>query len=201
MRIIAGNYKSRVLKPVPGDKTRPTTNRVREAWASTITSLRGEEGFEGARVLDAFAGSGALGIELLSRGAQECVFIDSNKAAQKTLRENTASLGLSKTQARILKADSLSPQLLDNIAFNTSFDIIILDPPYEVPAERVSELLSCLAHKGLIIKGTLISYEHSASDDNPLATEFLTQGDISLDLQLVRSKKYGTICLDYYRCQ
>ncbi|MDR1083182.1 MAG: RsmD family RNA methyltransferase [Coriobacteriales bacterium] len=91
MRIIAGRYKGQTIKALAGETTRPTTNRVKEAWASTITSLSAD-GFAQARVLDAFAGSGALGLEALSRGASHVTFCERNRRALEVLKANRARI-------------------------------------------------------------------------------------------------------------
>ncbi|MCL2339984.1 MAG: RsmD family RNA methyltransferase [Actinomycetia bacterium] len=93
MRVIAGIYKGQQLRALPGRATRPTTDRVREAWASSLMALRGA-GFAGASVLDAFAGSGALGLEALSRGATRVLFADKNPGAVQVIRQNLTKLGL-----------------------------------------------------------------------------------------------------------
>ncbi|MDR0515232.1 MAG: RsmD family RNA methyltransferase, partial [Coriobacteriaceae bacterium] len=94
MRVIAGEFKGRPLKAPRSDTTRPTADRVREATMSSITSARG--GFEGALVLDAFAGSGALGIEALSRGAAWSCFFETDRQALRALKANIEGLSLGK---------------------------------------------------------------------------------------------------------
>ena len=98
MRIVAGAFRGRSVQAPAGEGTRPTTDRVREALFSSLYSLRG--GFEGAVVLDAFAGSGALGIEALSRGAAQAVFYENDAKAAAVLKRNLASLGLGAADAR-----------------------------------------------------------------------------------------------------
>ncbi len=201
MRIIAGEYKGRVLQTVQSSKTRPTTDRVREAWASTLINTLPGGDLEGARVLDPFAGSGALGLELLSRGAEECLFIEQNRAAAAMLKNNLASLNLREPTARVCVADSLSPQLLSCVRKNAAFTVIALDPPYAVPACRVENLLATLAQAGLLADQCVVSYEHAA-DNSAKGERMLLQNVGSLRaLQLVKQKIYGTICLDYYLCQ
>ncbi|MVN40039.1 RsmD family RNA methyltransferase, partial [Gordonibacter urolithinfaciens] len=105
MRIIAGEFKGRTIKAPKGDGTRPTTDRVRESLMSAVNSACG--GFEGATVLDAFAGSGALGLEALSRGAACAHFFERDGAAQRVLCGNVRALGLEARRARIHRGDVL----------------------------------------------------------------------------------------------
>lgn len=99
MRVIAGDFKGRNLKAPTGMDTRPTTDRVKESFISSLISAYGS--LEGAHVLDAFAGSGALGIECLSRGAESAVFFERDKAALEALRSNIDMLKLSQERARV----------------------------------------------------------------------------------------------------
>jgi 16S rRNA (guanine966-N2)-methyltransferase len=119
MRIIAGRWRGRKLAAPAGVTTRPTSDRAREALFSMLTSRIGS--FEGLRVADLFAGSGALGLEALSRGAGHCVFVDNDRAAVEAIRANVAALG---AEAEILQraAEHLRP--------DAPVDLVFLDPPY-----------------------------------------------------------------------
>ncbi len=119
MRVIAGAYKGRRLVCPKGDAVRPTTDRVKEAMFGAIQFQ-----ISGAAVLDAFAGSGALGIEALSRGAAHVDFVEREKACQKALEENLRAVGAA--DYRVLKGDvfSLMPYL-------GRYDIVLMDPPYD----------------------------------------------------------------------
>lgn len=200
MRIISGIYKGRRIQSIEGKNTRPTTNRVREAWASSITSILSEGGLQDLRVLDVFAGSGALGLELLSRGAGFCQFLENDKKSLAVLRENIAQLGLSDTQAKSCHLDSLSSQLSDFLKDEPAFDLVILDPPYKLTAERMSKLLITLAQAKLLKEHSLISYEHARTAKESLGGITLVDTPHTLVLNLVRAKKYGTIHLDFYLC-
>ena len=103
MRIVAGDFRGRSIDAPQGSGTRPTTDRVREALMSSLYSLLG--GFDGQCVLDAFAGSGALGLEALSRGAEKADFFESNKGAFRTLRSNIAACGIGADRASAYNAD------------------------------------------------------------------------------------------------
>lgn len=121
MRIVAGEWGGRRIAAPPGRATRPTTDRVREAWMSAVA-----DHLPGARVLDLFAGSGALGLEALSRGAEHAVFVEQAPAALNVLRANLTSLG-GDERAEIVRADAVKyAQGLDTGAFDVAF----ADPPY-----------------------------------------------------------------------
>lgn len=199
MRIVSGIYGGRTLQTVPGKSTRPTTDRVREAWASTLTTLVPRQSFAGLTVLDAFAGSGALGLELLSRGAARCVLIDHNKQAFRTLKTNSNTLQLTREQARVCDADSLSPRLPELLQGEDPFALVALDPPYDLAGQKVLRLLTTLAQAQLLAPHCLISYEHS-SQTGTLIEALSSSHEEHLPLTLVRSKRYGTMSLDYYRC-
>lgn len=205
MRIIAGTYKGRALTPLTGDKTRPTTDRVREAWASSILSIFAELGrdLDDVSVLDAFAGSGALGLELLSRGVESCVFAEKDRTALAVVNKNIKHLGISKTQAAVLKTDSLSPKLLDALPPKRSFDLVVLDPPYKISAALMRDLLVNLAAGGKLKTPTVVSYEHAArtrdsSECISLDGLLLATPENNLLLTLVRRREYGTMWLDYF---
>jgi 16S rRNA (guanine966-N2)-methyltransferase len=135
MRVIAGRYRGRRLQAPPGDATRPTSDRVREA----LFSVLGDR-VDGARVLDLFAGSGALGIEALSRGAAEATFVDSAPAAIRALRANLEALG---AQAEVRRADARR-FLGGASAAARQYDLVFLDPPYRLAGRLGSELTAAL---------------------------------------------------------
>src|SRR5271169_6237061 len=123
MRVIAGEFRSRRLKSIPGLATRPTPDRLREALFD-ILGLR----VEGAVFLDAYAGTGAVGIEAISRGAARAIFIERSGAAERVLRENLASLGIEdRALVALGAAASLIPRYKAGIVF--------LDPPYDHEGE------------------------------------------------------------------
>jgi len=120
LRIIAGRWRGRALAAPKGAITRPTADRVREALFSMLASRLGS--FEGLRVADLFAGSGALGLEALSRGAAHCVFVDQDRAAIDAIRANVAKLGAS-AEIRPTAVSALGP-------IAAPCDLLLLDPPY-----------------------------------------------------------------------
>ena len=137
MRIIAGRWKGHRLKSVKGRGVRPTTDRVREAWLGAIGG-----GVEGARVLDLFAGSGALGLEALSRGAQEVVFIERTRNALITLRGNIDLLGAG-GECRVVAGDAMA--FVRNLP-EEAFDLVLADPPYDLGL--AGKLLQVFSEKG-----------------------------------------------------
>jgi len=131
MRVVAGEARGRRLQSPPGDDTRPTLDRVREALFNALVSL---DAVADARVLDLFAGSGALGIEALSRGAAHCTFVERSAAARRVVKNNLHTTGLA-DRAEIVAADAdgfLVAAERDEWA--TAFDLVLLDPPYATDA-------------------------------------------------------------------
>ncbi|MDB5717646.1 MAG: hypothetical protein JWM38_1073 [Sphingomonas bacterium] len=121
MRVIAGKWRGRPLAAPAGDATRPTSDRTREALYSMLASRLGS--FEDLRVADLFAGTGALGIEALSRGAASCTFVEQDRAALDALRANLAKLDI-KADVRAQSVAALGPVKMP-------FDLLLFDPPYE----------------------------------------------------------------------
>jgi 16S rRNA (guanine(966)-N(2))-methyltransferase RsmD len=132
MRVIAGEFRSRRLKSIPGDATRPTPERLRETLFNILARR-----IEGATFLDAYAGTGAVGIEALSRGARHAFFLERNRHALEIIRENLASLALER------RATVVAGPVLVTMA-RTAADIVFLDPPYDLEGEygAALELLS-----------------------------------------------------------
>ena len=135
MRVIAGKYGGRRLQAPPGDATRPTSDRVREALFSVLGAR-----VDGARVLDLFAGSGALGIEALSRGAAEATFVDSAPAAIRAVRANLEALG---AEADVRRSDARR-FLGAASAAARQYDLVFLDPPYRLTGRLGGELTLAL---------------------------------------------------------
>jgi 16S rRNA (guanine966-N2)-methyltransferase len=168
MRIVAGRWGSRRLAAPKGFATRPTSDRVREA----LFSILGDR-VQDARVLDLFAGSGALGLEALSRGAAEATFVDSAPAAIAALKTNLDDLGV---EAEVHRSDAL--RFLRTAPGNARhYDLVLLDPPYRLAARlgrALSEALpAVLAHDGLVV---------SESD---------RRAPLALDLPLTDERRYG----------
>lgn len=155
MRIVAGEWRGRPLVAPQGDTTRPTADRTRETLFSMLTSRLGS--FEGLAVADLFAGSGALGLEALSRGADSCVFAEQDAAALRALRQNIANL---RAQPR---CDVRAGSVLALAPAKQPLDLILLDPPYGTGAGAVA--LDRLARHGWIGEATWISLETAFNEE------------------------------------
>lgn len=131
MRVVAGELRGRRIEAPPGNSTRPTTDKVREATFNALGSL---DLLVDARIADLYAGSGALGIEALSRGAHHCTFVERDRAALGVLRANLASLGLDDRSTVVPGDASVHAGQLD-------VDLVLADPPYGTSAELWAELL------------------------------------------------------------
>ena len=160
MRIIAGEFRGRRLDAPKGDGTRPTTDRVRESLMSAVHSARG--GFDDARVLDAFAGSGALGMEALSRGAASAVLCERDRGAADVVERNLRTLGLGRDRARLVRGDVLKRPPAPMAA---PFDLVFLDPPYALAPAEVFGLIARLDEACSLTSDVIVSYEHDGSDD------------------------------------
>jgi 16S rRNA (guanine966-N2)-methyltransferase len=160
VRVVAGTARGRRLVTPPGTDTRPTSDRVREAVFNALGSL---DVVEGSRVLDLFAGSGALGLEALSRGAAEAVFVDSSALAIDCIRTNLETTGLTGT---VIRTDAHRYD-------DGPFDLALLDPPYDTSDDQWRHLLGHLDAAVVVIE----------SDRE------VTLGD---RWELLRSKRYGS---------
>ncbi len=128
MRIVAGDFKGRSIAAPPGRETRPTTDRVREALFNVITHADWAPDIDDARIIDLFAGSGALGLESLSRGAAFCLFVETDSKARGAIRDNVEALSLfGKTRVHRRSATDLGPI---PSGLGAPFDFAFLDPPY-----------------------------------------------------------------------
>ncbi len=154
MRVIAGRLRGRQLKAPAGDATRPTGSRVKEALFSILGNV------QDLRVLDLYAGSGALGIEALSRGARSAVFVEWARPALACLRENLVRLELQAVATTLaLRVDAALSQLQRH----GPFELVLCDPPWREIASARAEL-EALAGAGLFASGAQIALEHSAKD-------------------------------------
>jgi 16S rRNA (guanine966-N2)-methyltransferase len=157
-RIIAGKYGGRRLKTLPGDTTRPTTDRVKEAVFSALESRLGT--LHGLRVLDLYAGSGALGIEALSRGAGEVVFCESDARAVSVIKGNLASL-----DERATVWSGPVERTLTSVK-GAPFDLVLADPPYPLEVQGVEAFLGQLA-KGWLSDGAIVVLERAKRSVEP----------------------------------
>lgn len=154
MRIIAGEWRGRPLVAPKGDATRPTADRMREALFSMLASRLGS--FDDLAVADLFAGSGALGLEALSRGAATCLFVEQDRAALDALKANIAKLGAKGADVRATSVMALGPA-------PKPLDLILMDPPYASGAGNVA--LDKLARLGWAGPATWISIETAKVKD------------------------------------
>lgn len=174
MRIIAGTHGGLLLESPEDDDVRPTYDRVKEAWFSSL-----QPRLRGARVLDAFAGSGSLGLEARSRGAEEVVCVEQDAEAAALVERNAQSTGLDVT----LVLGSV-PQVLQTTLASRSFDIALLDPPYALTGEHLVEVLEAVAE--VLVVGGELWLEASSRADDP---------DWPASLEHQRSRTYGETTL------
>jgi 16S rRNA (guanine(966)-N(2))-methyltransferase RsmD len=179
MRIIAGSYRSRSLEAPPGLATRPTSDRLRETLFNVLAPR-----IQDAAFLDLYAGSGAVGIEALSRGAASVEFVERAPAALKVLRANLTRLGLA-SGFRIHTASVISA--LQRISPLAKFDLVFLDPPYDAAAEYVATLgILGGSAAGLLAADALLIAEHRKKQRLEVRygclerTRLLEQGDAAL---------------------
>lgn len=181
-RIVAGLAGGRRLA-VPRHGTRPTTERVREALFSAVESAMG--GLSGARVLDLFAGSGALGLEALSRGAATATFVESDRGALAVLAKNIATIGLPGAEVR---GGSVGAVLSDPGA--EPYDLVLADPPYRLGGDELHAMLVALAGNGWTAAGALVVVERAARSQPPRWPE---------PLRALRVRRYGDTELHWAR--
>lgn len=176
MRVITGSARGRVLQTLPGDDVRPTIDRVKEAVFSII-----QFEIEGRRVLDLFGGSGQMGIEALSRGAQSCVFVDNSRVATDVIKENLKTTKLAE-KSQVLLTDALTFLKTTKL----TFDIVFLDPPYS--SGLLQKALALVAEK--VAMGGVIICETPHCEELPE-----TVGSMSL----FKDYKYGKTKITVYR--
>ena len=175
MRVIAGSAKRILLSAPPGFGTRPTTDRIKETLFNMISTKLAD-----CRFLDLFAGSGAIGIEALSRGAGQAVFVEREQEAFQCIKDNLSRTKLD-SRAAVLKMDAAAA-VRQLAAEHKAFDIIFMDPPYRTKeAEKILELLSSKAVCG---KDTIIIIEEARE------TDFSFVADLGFEVQ--KEKVYGT---------
>jgi 16S rRNA (guanine966-N2)-methyltransferase len=180
MRVIAGRLGGRRLSAPGGTVTRPTSDRVREALFSMLGELHG------ASVLDLFAGTGALGIEALSRGAERAVFVERDPRAAKVLRANLAALGLEPDVAEVRRTDALAA-LRSARAAKETYDLIFIDPPYSQ------------AHGwGPELSASLPSLSRPAAR---IVVESDRRAPLQLRLEVAQQRRYGDTSITIHRHQ
>ena len=174
MRIIAGSRKSLPLKTIPGDRTRPTPDRIKETLFNIIGPY-----IRGSRFLDLFAGSGGIGLEALSRGASFACFIEKNRQAAGIIKENIDFAGFGEC-AELIRADAV--RVFSERECGRPFDIVFLDPPYRMGYEK--KIIRNIRGSGWAADGALFIAEAAADDDISWTAEPF--------VKLLRIKKYKT---------
>ena len=174
MRVIAGTARSLPLKTIRGSGTRPTTDRIKETLINMISP-----NIPGCRFLDLFSGSGALGIEALSRGAACAAFVEQDRNALQVIRQNLNFTHLTQN-ARVIAGDVV--RIVTSMNGEKSFGVIFMDPPYDIGLER--KVLEVLRENSIADKDTLIIIEASAETDFSYLDE--------LGYALVKEKRYGS---------
>jgi 16S rRNA (guanine966-N2)-methyltransferase len=184
-RIVAGSAGGRRLAVPPGRNTRPTGDRVREGLFATVTAMLGS--LDGVYALDLYAGSGAVGLEALSRGAREVLLVESDAAAARVIRGNIQAVGLPGGRVIVGKVDRV---LARGPGDDPPRDLVFADPPYLTPAAEVARMLASLQARGWLAPAALVVVER-ASRSGPLAWPAGYAPD--------RSRDYGEATLWYGR--
>jgi 16S rRNA (guanine966-N2)-methyltransferase len=166
MRIVAGRFRGKGLKTPEGLSTRPTSDRARQAVFNILEHAPWARELQGARVIDLFAGSGALGLEAMSRGAAFCLFVETDEAARGAIRDNIEALGLfGATRVHRRDATDLGPR---PASAGPAFDLAFLDPPYRKGLGETA--LKRLAEGGWVTPGAVAVFER-ASDEPDVEIE------------------------------
>ena len=181
-RIIAGAARGRRLAVPGGTRTRPTSDRAREGLFATVTALHGP--LSGAGVLDLYAGSGAIGLEALSRGATRVVLVESDPAAARAIRANMAAVGLPGAQLVVGRVATV----LGRQHVRAAFDVVLADPPYAAGEQEITQMLTALQAGGWLASGALVAVER-ASRSGPVAWPAGYAPD--------RSRRYGEATVWY----
>lgn len=187
MRVIAGQYRSRQLKSLPGMDTRPTSDKLRETLFNVLTAGN-PEALVGSVWIDTFAGTGAVGIEALSRGARSVSFLESSAKAAALIRANLKSLAITEGFEVIEKEAVRALRLLDSQAIRA--DYVFLDPPYSMH-DAYEETLGFLSQSQMLHPGSVVIAEHDKRFD---------PGDKLGALVRTRMLKQGDAALSFYKC-
>jgi 16S rRNA (guanine966-N2)-methyltransferase len=180
-RVIAGAARGRRLSVPPGRGTRPTSDRAREGLFSTLESLTGT--LAGSRVLDLYAGSGAVGLEALSRGAAAVLLVESDPAAARVARANVAALGLLGATVSTARVE----RLVGGAPDDGPYDIAFLDPPYDLADTTLQQVLVDASANGWLRPGAVVAVERSSRSGWAWPP----------GVQALRSRRYGEATLWY----
>jgi len=177
---VAGAAGGRRLAVPPGRNTRPTSDRTREALFSALAALTD---LDGARVLDLYAGSGAVGLEALSRGAAHALLVEADPRAARVLRDNASTLSLAGAQVRADRVERLAEDTPD-----APYDVVFADPPYALAADELAAVLSNLAEHGWFARDAVVVVERASRDPEWLWPKPLVR---------LRTRRYGEGTLWY----
>jgi 16S rRNA (guanine966-N2)-methyltransferase len=183
-RVIAGEAGGRRLAVPPGRDTRPTSDRAREGLFATIVSLTGS--LTGARVLDLYAGSGAVGLEALSRGAKHVLLVESGARAARVIRGNIEAIGLPGAEVLIDRVE----RVLARGPGGDRYDVVFADPPYALAGQEISAMLAALQDRGWLAPGALVIVER-ATRSGPVSWPTGFEPD--------RARRYGEATFWYGR--
>jgi 16S rRNA (guanine966-N2)-methyltransferase len=182
-RIIAGAAGGRRLATAAGRITRPTSDRAREGLFSTVLAMRG--GLAGAAALDLYAGSGAVGLEALSRGASDVILVESDPRAAAVIRANIASIGLAGARLLTGRVERVVAQGPDG---GRPRDFVFADPPYALAAGQLEQVLATLVSEGWLAAGAVVAVERATRSGPPTWP---------VGVEPDRSRKYGEATLWY----
>ncbi len=183
MRVVGGSAKGTILKTARGEKIRPTSDKIRESLFNILAA-----DIEKSSFLDCYAGSGAVGIEALSRGAKKAIFVESNKDAISIIRENLERCHLEKKAVVIHKSFERSARKIKE--FQNSLDLIFVDPPYQGIDYR--KILEITGKQKLLHRNGWLIIEHLKKETLP---------HVYYDLNKVKLKSYGQTALSFYRLE
>lgn len=181
LKITSGVHRGRLIQSLPGSQTRPTTERLRQAWLNSL-----QMSLPDTRILDLFSGSGALGLEALSRGASEVVFVEENPKAAKLILDNAKLLGLSDQVKVMTKKVEQALPLLQN---GPPFDFVFMDPPYNMGYEP--KLLGEWPWHQLLVETGRLCIESAYRKEGAYSPP--------AGLEVVRDERYGDSQLTFYR--
>jgi 16S rRNA (guanine966-N2)-methyltransferase len=185
LRIVSGDFRGKAIKTPAGEATRPTSDRARQAIFNILEHAAWAKGVRGLRVIDLFSGSGALGLEALSRGADFCLFVETDEAARGAIRENIDAMHLF-GRTRVHRRDATQLGVRPG-ADGPAFDLAFLDPPYGKGLGEVA--LERLAAGGWLAEGALVMLERGADEGS-----FNIEGFAELD-----QRQYGAARVHFLR--
>jgi len=181
-RIVSGRYGGRRIAAPAGRGTRPTSDRVREALFSALGELTG------ARLADLYAGSGAIGLEAVSRGAEHVLLVESDPRAVRVIRENIRTLGAQDTA--VLATARVAPTLAAGPPEGRPYDVVFADPPYDATEQEIAAVLQALGDHAWLGTGGTVVVERSSRTPEPAWVQGITPE---------RSRRYGETILWYGR--